>query len=97
MLNTGNDLKKKVKSDSVLLTSEKYDLKKQHSVTQATQTSPEVPWRSQSVNFPECFFDFTREQVMGKLIYSHSVLTIKKILDTKKLKRYLFTYLNDVS
>ncbi|XP_034499315.1 UHRF1-binding protein 1-like isoform X1 [Ailuropoda melanoleuca] len=64
MLNTGNDLKKKVKSDSVLLTSEKYDLKKQHSVTQATQTSPEVPWRSQSVNFPECFFDFTREQLM---------------------------------
>uniref|UniRef100_A0A452T301 UHRF1 binding protein 1 like n=1 Tax=Ursus maritimus TaxID=29073 RepID=A0A452T301_URSMA len=64
MLNTGNDLKKKVKSDSVLLTSEKYDLKKQHSVTQATQTSPEVPWPSQSVNFPECSFDFTREQLM---------------------------------
>ncbi|XP_022350890.1 UHRF1-binding protein 1-like isoform X2 [Enhydra lutris kenyoni] len=64
MLNTGNDLKKKVKSDSLLLTSEKYDLKKQHSVTQATQTSPEVPWPSQSVNFPECCFDFTREQLM---------------------------------
>jgi len=90
MLNTGNDLKKKVKSDSVLLTSEKYDLKKQHSVTQATQTSPEVPWPSQSVNFPECSFDFTREQVMGKLI-SHSVLAIKR--NILKIK----TLLNNVS
>lgn len=96
MLNTGNDLKKKVKSDSLLLTSEKYDLKKQHSVTQATQTSPEVPWPSQSVNFPECCFDFTKEQVIGKLIYSHSVWAIK-ILDMKTLKHYLFTYLNNVS
>lgn len=80
MLNTGNDLKKKVTSDSMLLTSEKYDMKKQHSVTQATQTSPEVPWPSHSVNFPECSFDFTREQVMGKLICSHSVLAIKKYI-----------------
>ncbi|XP_047404848.1 bridge-like lipid transfer protein family member 3B isoform X1 [Sciurus carolinensis] len=61
LLNTGNDLKENVKSDSVLLTSGKYDLKKQHSVTQATQTSPEVPW---PVNFPECTFNFTREQLM---------------------------------
>ncbi|XP_032500244.1 UHRF1-binding protein 1-like isoform X3 [Phocoena sinus] len=64
MLNTRNHLKEDVKSDSVLLTSGKCDLKKQHSVTQATQTSPEVPWPSQSVNFPECSFDFTREQLM---------------------------------
>nr|XP_045221694.1 UHRF1-binding protein 1-like isoform X3 [Macaca fascicularis] len=64
MLNTGNDLKENVKSDSVLLTSGKYDLKKQRSVTQATQTSPEVPWPSQSANFPEFSFDFTREQLM---------------------------------
>lgn len=64
MLNTGSDLKENVKSDSVLLTSGKYDLKKQHSVTQATQTSPEVPWPSQSANFPEFSFDFTREQLM---------------------------------
>lgn len=64
MLNIGNDLKEDVKSDSTLLTSGKYDLKKQHSVTQATQTSPEVPWPSQSVNFPEYSFDFTREQLM---------------------------------
>ncbi|XP_023982986.1 LOW QUALITY PROTEIN: bridge-like lipid transfer protein family member 3B [Physeter macrocephalus] len=64
MLNTRNDLKEDVKSDSVLLTSGKCDLKKQHSVTQATQTSPEVPWPSRSVNFPECSFDFTREQLM---------------------------------
>lgn len=65
VLNTGNDLKEYVKRDSVLLTSEKYDGKKQHSVTQATQTSPEILWPSQSVNFPEGSFDFTREQVMG--------------------------------
>ncbi|XP_008956292.2 bridge-like lipid transfer protein family member 3B isoform X3 [Pan paniscus] len=64
MLNTGNDLKENVKSDSVLLTSGKYDLKKQRSVTQATQTSPGVPWPSQSANFPEFSFDFTREQLM---------------------------------
>ncbi|XP_066866058.1 bridge-like lipid transfer protein family member 3B isoform X10 [Kogia breviceps] len=64
MLNTRNDLKEDVKSDSVLLTSGKCDLKKQHSVTQATQTSPEVPWPSRSFNFPECSFDFTREQLM---------------------------------
>ncbi|XP_036878895.1 bridge-like lipid transfer protein family member 3B isoform X1 [Manis javanica] len=64
VLNTGNDLKEYVKRDSVLLTSEKYDGKKQHSVTQATQTSPEILWPSQSVNFPEDSFDFTREQLM---------------------------------
>ncbi|ELK10347.1 UHRF1-binding protein 1-like protein, partial [Pteropus alecto] len=64
MLNTGNDLKESVKSESVLLPSEKHDLKKQHSITQATQTSPGVPWSSQSVNFPECSFNFTREQLM---------------------------------
>lgn len=77
MLNTGNDLKESVKSESVLLPSGKHDLKKQHSITQATQTSPAVPWSSQSVNFPECSFNFTREQVMEKLMYSHSVSAIK--------------------
>ncbi|XP_045443576.1 UHRF1-binding protein 1-like isoform X7 [Pipistrellus kuhlii] len=55
MLNTGNDLKENVTSGSVQLSSGKYDLKKQHSVTQATQTSPEAPERS---------FNFTREQLM---------------------------------
>ncbi|XP_016013704.2 UHRF1-binding protein 1-like isoform X1 [Rousettus aegyptiacus] len=64
IFNTGNDLKESVKSESVLLLSGKHDLKKQHSVTQATQTSPTAPWSSQSVNFPECSFDFTREQLM---------------------------------
>ncbi|XP_039733932.1 bridge-like lipid transfer protein family member 3B isoform X1 [Pteropus medius] len=64
MLNTGNDLKESVKSESVLLPSGKHDLKKQHSITQATQTSPAVPWSSQSVIFPECSFNFTREQLM---------------------------------
>uniref|UniRef100_H0WJ89 Bridge-like lipid transfer protein family member 3B n=1 Tax=Otolemur garnettii TaxID=30611 RepID=H0WJ89_OTOGA len=54
-------------SDSMLLTSGKYDLKNQCSVTnttRATQTSPEVLRPSQSLNFPECSFDFTREQLM---------------------------------
>ncbi|XP_008062871.1 UHRF1-binding protein 1-like [Carlito syrichta] len=64
MLNTENDLKENVKSDSVLLTSGKYDLKEQCSVTQATQTSPECPWPSQSANFAECSSDFTREQLL---------------------------------
>ncbi|KAM5255063.1 bridge-like lipid transfer protein family member 3B isoform 1-T1 [Hipposideros larvatus] len=64
MLNTGNDLKENVKSEAVLRTSGKNDLKKQHSVTQATQTSAEVPWPSQSVNFAEHSFDLTREQLM---------------------------------
>ncbi|XP_006141439.1 UHRF1-binding protein 1-like isoform X2 [Tupaia chinensis] len=64
MLNTGNILKENINSDSVLPTSGKYDLKKQHSVTQATQTSPEVPWPSQSVNCPEYSFDFTRQQLI---------------------------------
>lgn len=62
MLNTGSDLKENVKSDSALLTSGQSDLKKQRSVTQATQTSP------QSVNVPEFSFDFTKEQVTGNLI-----------------------------
>ncbi|XP_008143000.2 bridge-like lipid transfer protein family member 3B isoform X1 [Eptesicus fuscus] len=64
MLNTGNDLKENVTSESVQLSSGKYDLKKQHSVTQATQTSPEAPWPSQSVHSPERSFNFTREQLM---------------------------------
>ncbi|MXQ81230.1 hypothetical protein E5288_WYG005913 [Bos mutus] len=64
ILNTRNDLEENVKSDSVLHTSGTCDLKKKHSVTQATQTSPEVPWPLQSANFPECSFDFTREQLM---------------------------------
>lgn len=64
ILNAGNDLKENVTSESVLLTSGRDDLKKQHSVTQGTQTSPEVPWPSQSVNFVGCSFSFTREQLL---------------------------------
>ncbi|XP_040836049.1 UHRF1-binding protein 1-like [Ochotona curzoniae] len=64
LFNTGNDLKENVKSDSMLLTSGKSDLKKQRSVTQATQTSPEVPWPSHSVNVPKGSFDITKEQLM---------------------------------
>ncbi|PNJ83279.1 UHRF1BP1L isoform 10, partial [Pongo abelii] len=76
MLNTGNDLKENVKSDSVLLTSGKYDLKKQRSVTQATQTSPGVPWPSQSASFPEFSFDFTREQ-LNKRFFNQDFGTMK--------------------
>ncbi|XP_048213529.1 UHRF1-binding protein 1-like isoform X2 [Perognathus longimembris pacificus] len=54
MFNTENDLKENF-SDSVLTVGERYDLKKQPSVTQATQTSPDVP---------ECSFHFTKEQLM---------------------------------
>ncbi|XP_055972308.1 bridge-like lipid transfer protein family member 3B isoform X1 [Sorex fumeus] len=64
MLPTGNELKKNDKSDSLLITGKKYDLKKQQCVTQATQTSPELPWPSQGRNFPEYAFDFTREQLI---------------------------------
>ncbi|XP_042549332.1 UHRF1-binding protein 1-like isoform X1 [Dipodomys spectabilis] len=55
MFNTENDLKEDFKSDSVLMTGDTYDLKKQPSVTQATQTSPDVP---------ECSLHFTKEQLM---------------------------------
>ncbi|ELK25988.1 UHRF1-binding protein 1-like protein, partial [Myotis davidii] len=64
MLNTGNDLKENVTSESVQLSGGKYDLKEQHSATQATQTSPETPWPSHSVLSPERSFNFTREQLM---------------------------------
>ncbi|XP_060051580.1 bridge-like lipid transfer protein family member 3B isoform X2 [Erinaceus europaeus] len=64
VLNTGHDLKESVQTDSVLLTSGKCHLKDPPSVTQATQTSPEAPWPSQTVNVPECSFGFTREQLM---------------------------------
>ncbi|XP_069847017.1 bridge-like lipid transfer protein family member 3B isoform X2 [Dipodomys merriami] len=55
MFNTESDLKEDFKSDSMLMTGDTYDLKKQPSVTQATQTSPDVP---------ECSFHFTKEQLM---------------------------------
>uniref|UniRef100_A0A8C6RAP6 Bridge-like lipid transfer protein family member 3B n=1 Tax=Nannospalax galili TaxID=1026970 RepID=A0A8C6RAP6_NANGA len=59
MFNTGTDLKDSVTSDSSLLPSGKQDLKKQPSVTQATQTSPELPWPSHTSSV-----DFTREQLL---------------------------------
>ncbi|XP_027248400.1 UHRF1-binding protein 1-like isoform X1 [Cricetulus griseus] len=66
MFNTGTDFQDDTNAnhDSVVLTSGKCDVRKQHSVTQATQTSPEVPWPSQSVSCPERSLDFTREQLM---------------------------------
>ncbi|XP_037369701.1 bridge-like lipid transfer protein family member 3B [Talpa occidentalis] len=79
MLNTGNELKENVKSHSLLLTSGKYDLKKQCGVTQATQTSPEVPCPSQSPNFPESSFDFTREQLMEENEYLKQELAKAKM------------------
>ncbi|KAL1775458.1 hypothetical protein HispidOSU_027693 [Sigmodon hispidus] len=64
MFNTGTDFHDNANLDSVMLTRGKCDVRKQHSVTQATQTSPEVSWPSQSVRCPERSFDFTREQLM---------------------------------
>ncbi|KAL6079224.1 hypothetical protein STEG23_018378 [Scotinomys teguina] len=64
MFNTGTDFQDDANSDSVVLTSGKCDVRKQRSVTQATQTSPDVPWPSQSFSCPERSFDFTREQLM---------------------------------
>lgn len=80
MFNTGNDLKENVKSDSMLLTSGKSDLKKQRSVTQATQTSPEVPWPSHSVNVPKGSFDITKEQVKGNFDSSMFSTVKKKVI-----------------
>ncbi|XP_004675826.1 PREDICTED: UHRF1-binding protein 1-like isoform X1 [Condylura cristata] len=78
MLNTGNDFKD-VKNDSVLLTSGKYDLKKQCGVTQATQTSTDVLCPSQSPNFPESSFDITREQLMEENEYLKQELAKAKM------------------
>ncbi|KAG8514025.1 UHRF1-binding protein 1-like, partial [Galemys pyrenaicus] len=72
-------IRENVKSDSVLLTSEKCDVKKQCSVTQATQTSPELPCPSQSPNFPESSFDFTREQLMEENEYLKQELAKAKM------------------
>lgn len=69
----GNELKENVKSDSVLLTVGK----KQHSVTQATQTSPEVPWPSQT-DSPESF-EFTREQLIEENEYLKQELAKAKM------------------
>nr|XP_045008609.1 UHRF1-binding protein 1-like isoform X1 [Jaculus jaculus] len=66
VFNTEDDLKDDVKGDTVLLASGRCAMKKQHSVTQATQTNPQVSWPSQSANFPEGSFDFTREQLMAE-------------------------------
>ncbi|KAM6216447.1 bridge-like lipid transfer protein family member 3B [Rhynchocyon petersi] len=52
ILNAGSDLKA---SDSMLLSCGKCELKEHSSVTQTTQTSPELPWPSQ---------DLTKEQLM---------------------------------
>uniref|UniRef100_A0A8C2VQS3 Bridge-like lipid transfer protein family member 3B n=1 Tax=Chinchilla lanigera TaxID=34839 RepID=A0A8C2VQS3_CHILA len=64
MLDTETDLRGNVRSDSAPLSSGRGDRKKQHSVTQATQTSPEAPPPSPAVSFPECSLDFTREQLI---------------------------------
>lgn len=64
LFNTGTDLEDNANSDSVMLASGKCPVRRQNSVTQATQTSPDVSWPSQSVADPECTFDCIREQLM---------------------------------
>ncbi|XP_076776068.1 bridge-like lipid transfer protein family member 3B isoform X3 [Arvicanthis niloticus] len=64
LFNTGTDFKDSASSDSEVRPRGTCDVRKQSSVTQATQTSPEVPWPSQSAPFPECLVDITREQLM---------------------------------
>jgi hypothetical protein len=63
LFNTGTDFKDGASSDSVVRTRGMCDVRMHSSVTQATQTSPEVPLPSQSANF----LDITREQVRGNL------------------------------
>lgn len=60
LFNTGTDFKDGASSDSVVRTRGMCDVRMHSSVTQATQTSPEVPLPSQSANF----LDITREQLM---------------------------------
>ncbi|XP_024435306.2 bridge-like lipid transfer protein family member 3B isoform X1 [Desmodus rotundus] len=79
ILDTGNDLKETVTSESVLLTSGEYDLTKRRGVTQGTQTSPEVPWPAQSVNFVECSFGFSREQLLEENEYLKQELAKAKM------------------
>ncbi|CAO2581383.1 UHRF1-binding protein 1-like [Lemmus lemmus] len=62
--NTGTDFQDNAIRDSVVLSSGKCDVRKQPRATQATQTSPEIPWPSPSLGCPERSFDFTREQLM---------------------------------
>ncbi|XP_029398151.1 UHRF1-binding protein 1-like isoform X2 [Mus pahari] len=64
LFNTGTDFKDGASSDSVVRTRGMCDVRKHSSVTQATQTSPEVPLPSQSATFPKCSVDITREQLM---------------------------------
>lgn len=64
VFNTGTDFQDDDSRDSVVLSSGECDVGKPPSVTQATQTSPEVPWPSQTFGCPELSFDFTREQLM---------------------------------
>lgn len=65
LFNTGTDFKDSASSNSEVRTRGTCDVRKQSSVTQATQTSPEVPLPSQSATFPEGSVDITREQVLG--------------------------------
>lgn len=64
LFNTGTDFKDSASSNSEVWTRGTCDVRKQSSVTQATQTSPEVPLPSRSATFPEGSVDITREQLM---------------------------------
>ncbi|XP_052020728.1 bridge-like lipid transfer protein family member 3B isoform X2 [Apodemus sylvaticus] len=67
LFNPGTDIKDSASSDSVVRAQGTCDVRKQGSVTQATQTSlssPDAPLPSQPAAFPECPADITREQLM---------------------------------
>ncbi|XP_021501370.2 bridge-like lipid transfer protein family member 3B isoform X1 [Meriones unguiculatus] len=64
MFSPGTSFKDNAHSDSVVLTRGPCDVRKQHSVTQATQTSPEAPSPSQSADSPEHPLGITKEQLM---------------------------------
>ncbi|XP_050995902.1 bridge-like lipid transfer protein family member 3B [Acomys russatus] len=64
MFNPGTDFKDDANSDTVVPTRGTSGVRKRHSVTQATQTSPEGPSPSQAASSPQCSFGLTREQLM---------------------------------
>lgn len=64
VFNPGTDVKDNANSGSVVPTRGTGDVRKRHSVTQATQTSPEGPSPSQPASSPECSFGVTRDQLM---------------------------------
>ncbi|XP_023572493.1 UHRF1-binding protein 1-like isoform X2 [Octodon degus] len=64
IINSENNLRENVRSGCTLLASDRCGQKKQHFITQATQTSPEALGPPQVVSFVGCSFDCTREQLI---------------------------------